>query len=396
MPSCDRRAFLTASALWLAGTASAHAFWPLKSKAADNDTQGRVFKGQGPDRPWQWSREAHDYQKLSGQRVVCRICPNRCLLAPGDRSACRSKANIGGKLYSLAYGNPCAVNVDPVEKKPLYHFLPGSRVFSLAVAGCNFRCLNCQNWQISQFAPEQVQHSSLFPDEAVAAAQQSSSQSIAYTYSEPITFYEYMLAISRRARPRGIKNLLISNGYINTQPLKELCRFLDGANINLKAFSDAIYRKLNGGRLEPVLETFKTLHLEKVHFEMTNLVVPGYTDDAEMVKKMCGWILENLGPDYPLHFLRFFPKYKLDRLAPTPVSTLARFRELAGAEGIHHVYLGNVPGHEGNHTYCPQCRKLIIERQGYQLSQYHLKGDRCAFCDARIAGVWAPLQTPQP
>ncbi len=388
MPSVDRRVFLTASATWLACTTSAYAFWPLNAKGAGDDIIGRVFKGAGPERPWRWSCEAHQYKKMGSQRVVCRICPNRCLLSPGDRSVCRSKVNVDGVLYSLAYGNPCAVNIDPVEKKPLYHFMPGSRVYSLAVAGCNFRCLNCQNWEISQFSPEQLQHSTLFPDQAVVGAQQTSCQAIAYTYSEPITFYEYMLAIGRLAKPVGIHNLLISNGYINPGPLTELCAVLDGANINLKAFSDTIYRKLNGGRLAPVLETFKVLHAQKVHFEMTNLVVPGYTDDADMVQKMCAWILNHLGPDYPLHFLRFFPRYKLDRLPPTPVSTLVRFRELAKSEGLHHVYLGNVPGHEGNHTYCPQCRKLVIERQGYQLPQYHLKGNRCLFCNTPIAGIW--------
>lgn len=392
MSSIDRRTFLAGSAAWLACSGSVYALWPLKSYGAEDDVRGRVFRGAGPKRPWQWSCEAYSYKKMSAKRVVCQICPNRCVMAPGDRSACRSKANIDGVLYSLAYGNPCAVNIDPVEKKPLYHFLPGSRVYSLAVAGCNFRCLNCQNWQISQYTPEQVRHSSLTPDQAVTEARETDCQAIAYTYSEPITFYEYMLAIGRKARPGGLKNLLVSNGFINPEPLKNLCRVLDGANINLKSFSDAIYRKLNGGRLAPVLETFKVMHAENVHFEMTNLVVPGYTDDAEMVKQMCAWILTHLGPDYPLHFLRFFPRYKLDRLPPTPVATLERFRGLAKSEGIHHVYLGNVPGHEGNHTYCPQCGKLLIERQGYQLPQYHLSGSRCGFCRTHIAGVWPDPQ----
>jgi pyruvate formate lyase activating enzyme len=383
-----RRAFLTASAAWLAGAARAYTFWPSKDSGDRKDIRGRVAVGDAPSAPGPYSHEAYAYRKLDAGRVVCQVCPHHCMLSPGDRSVCRSKVNIDGTLYTLAYGNPCAVHVDPVEKKPLYHFLPGTQVFSLAVAGCNFRCLNCQNWEISQFKPDAVRFQPLSAEDAVAAALQSQCRAVAYTYSEPVTFIEYMTAIGGKARSAGLKNLWISNGYINTGPLTDLCRFMDGANVNLKVFSDDIYRRLNGGRLDPVLKTFETLHANKVHFEMTNLVVPGYTDDAELVKQMCGWSLKHLGPDHPLHFIRFFPRYKLDRLAPTPVSVLSRFRELALAEGIHYVYVGNVPGHVGNHTYCHRCKKLIIERIGYQLPQYHLKGNHCAFCGAIIPGVW--------
>ena len=383
-----RRAFLSGGAAWLATAATAQAFWPFNKGGGSKDIRGSILRGDAPQHPGRFSRPAFRFKKMANDRVVCGICPQRCLLSPGDRSVCRSKANIDGTLYTLAYGNPCAVNIDPVEKKPLYHFLPGSRVFSLAVAGCNFRCLNCQNWQISQFKPEQVHHRELMPDKAVAEAQQTDCHAIAYTYSEPITFFEYMLAISSRAKSIGLKNLWISNGYINQEPLQALCRVLHGANVNLKAYSDQIYRQLNGGRLDPVLKTFQTLDKEGVHFEITNLIVPEYTDDEEMVKQMCDWILNHVGPDYPLHFLRFFPRYKLDRLAPTPISVLVRFRELAIAEGIHYVYLGNVPGHEGNHTFCHQCKRLIIERRGYHLPQYHLTGNQCRFCETVIPGVW--------
>ena len=391
MPPVDRRTFLLCGGAWLAGTASARAFWPFDSKKAEPDSgsvRGQISRRDAPARPWEWSCEGHLYRKLKDKQVVCGVCPHRCRLSPGDRSVCRSKVNIDGTLYSLAFGNPCAVHIDPVEKKPLYHFLPGSPVYSLAVAGCNFRCLNCQNWEISQATPESVRHRSLTPDAAVAEANQSGCRAMAYTYSEPVTFIEYMLAIGQRARAAGLKNLWISNGYINSRPLKDLCAVVDAANINLKAFDDQVYRRLNGGRLQPVLNTFKTLHAEGIHFEMTHLVVPGYTDDEEMLKSMCAWILDNLGPDHPLHFLRFFPRYKLDRLAPTPVSTLVRFRELAMAAGIRYVYVGNVPGHAGNHTYCHQCGKLLIERQGYNLPQYNLTGRRCRHCNTLIPGVW--------
>ncbi|HEN20662.1 MAG TPA: AmmeMemoRadiSam system radical SAM enzyme, partial [Desulfobacteraceae bacterium] len=220
------------------------------------------------------------------------------------------------------------------------------------------------------------------------AAKRVSAESIAYTYSEPVTFFEYMIDTARIAKEEGIYNLLISNGYINREPLLELCRVVDGANVNLKSFSDSIYRKLNGGRLQPVLETFRTMHEKGIHFEITNLVVPGYADDQEMVKRMCEWIVENLGPDHPLHFLRFFPKYKLNRLPPTPLSTLTRFRELALSGGIRYVYLGNVPDNEGNNTYCHNCHKMLVERKGYLIPEYNLTGNRCKFCNTVIPGVW--------
>jgi len=291
-------------------------------------------------------------------------------------------------LYSLAYGNPCAVHLDPIEKKPLYHFRPASASFSIATTGCNLRCLNCQNWEISQAKPHEVRHADLFPEQVVEAALTAGAASVAYTYSEPVTYYEYTLDTAKRARAAGLANVLISAGYINRQPLLELCKVIDAANINLKCFDDAIYRKLNGARLEPILETFKTLHGQGVHVEMTTLVVPGYVDDDEMTRRMCAWILDNLGPDHPLHFTRFFPKYRLDRLAPTPVSALERLRHIAVHAGIRYVYVGNVPGHPANDTFCHQCRQLLVARRGYTIETMAIAKGRCRFCGAMIPGVW--------
>jgi len=393
MKPIDRRTFLCLSAALLAQTGAARAgLWPFQGDrhelSGQEDIRGTIFKNDAPETLWKWHKEGFSYQKLADRRVMCNICPNRCLLAPGDRSVCRSKVNMDGTLYSLAYGNPCAVHLDPVEKKPLFHFRPQTTALSIAATGCNFRCLNCQNWEISQVKPHEVRHGEMFPAEVVQQARKAGAASIAYTYSEATTYFEYMIDTARLAREAGLNNLWISNGYINKEPLLELCKVINAANVNLKSFDDAIYRKLNGGRLQPVLNTFKTLHEQGVHFEMTTLVVPGYIDDAEMIKEMCGWILASLGPDHPLHFLRFFPNYKLTRLPPTPVSTLDNFRKIAMAEGIRYVYLGNLPDHPGSNTYCHQCGQLLIERRGYQLPVNNLEGSLCKFCRTTIPGIW--------
>jgi len=298
---------LGASALFCSGTGYG---FIGKDGQRGRDIKGEIFKKDGPKKPWKWSIEGFHYT-TNGVEVQCQICPNRCLLEPGDRSICRSKVNIEGKLYSLTYGNPCSIHVDPIEKKPLNHFFPRTLIFSIATTGCNFRCLNCQNWEISQKKPEEVRHGELFPKDVVFETQRRHVPSIAYTYSEAITYYEYMLDTAKEARAKGLKNVLVSNGYINETPLLELTPFLDGANINLKSFDDQIYKSLNGGTLQPVLEAFKTLHRQEVWFEMTNLVVPGYVDDDDMAKEMCQWIHADLGPDTPLHFSRFYPQYRL-------------------------------------------------------------------------------------
>jgi pyruvate formate lyase activating enzyme len=364
----------------------AFCFWPLKSDFNSN-VKGDIFKGDAPSKPWKWSIEAFHYE-TEGKDVRCQLCPHQCYLSPGDRGVCRARVNIGGKLYSLSYGDPCSVNVDPIEKKPLFHFYPGSSIFSLAAAGCSFRCLNCQNWEISQRRPEDLDHAELFPEGVISQLKRRGLNLIAYTYSEPTSFYEYMYDTAKLGKEAGFKSVMISNGYINETPLLELARYIDGANINLKSFDNGIYKSLNGGTLEPVLNTFKTLHEEDVWFEMTTLVVPTYIDDKDMIKRMCAWILRELGPDYPLHFIRFFPRYKLDRLPPTPIETLEGFRDIAIKEGIHYVYIGNVPGHEGENSYCHNCKKLLIERNGYLLTQINIEHGKCKSCGTSIPGRW--------
>ncbi|MBU7014976.1 MAG: AmmeMemoRadiSam system radical SAM enzyme [Theionarchaea archaeon] len=338
--------------------------------------------------PWKWSKEGYHYITL-GDYVKCQVCPNQCVLREGIGSVCRNKTNYKGTLYTLAYGNPCAVHVDPVEKKPLFHFLPSSSVYSLATAGCNFRCLNCQNWEISQRSPEETTNMELFPQEVVMRAEQGGCQSIAYTYSEPTAWYEYMYDTARIATERKIKNIWVTNGYMNELPLRDLCQYLDAANVDLKSFDDKIYHELNAGMLQPVLDTLKILKEEKVWVEITNLVVPTWTDDLDMIREMCQWLYENIGPDFPLHFSRFHPDYKLQHLPPTPVEILKKAHAIAAEEGLHYVYIGNVPGIEEQQTVCPSCQKVVVERNGFLVMQMHISQGACDFCGEPVAGVWS-------
>jgi pyruvate formate lyase activating enzyme len=329
------------------------------------------------------------YQPLKDGKIQCQLCPRECIVPRGGRGFCGVRENREGKYYSLVYGNPCAVHVDPVEKKPFYHLLPASTSFSIATAGCNFRCKFCQNWEISQVAPDDTFNYDLPPDGVVDLAKKAGSRSIAYTYVEPTIFYEYMLDTAKLARKEGLLNVYHSNGFINPGPLKELCKFLDGANVDLKGFTEDYYGGMSQGRLAPVLGTLKTLKTAGVHVEITNLVIPTQNDDPETVRKMCTWIKDELGPDTPVHFSRFYPLYKLRTLPPTPVPTLERNRKIATEVGLEYSYIGNVPGHEGEQTYCPGCKKLLIFRQGYSLGEINLNKGKCKFCGRLISGIWA-------
>jgi pyruvate formate lyase activating enzyme len=328
------------------------------------------------------------YQEETPRGIMCRICPNECVLKEGELSECNNRIVHNSKLYTMAYGNPCSVNIDPIEKKPLYHFLPGTRAFSIATAGCNMACLNCQNWVISQTSPTKTRNSDLMPDRVVAEAVKSKCRSIAYTYSEPMTFYEYAFETSIIARKEGVKNVVKTNGYINPEPLKNICKHLDGANVDLKSFNDSTYLKLTGGKLQPVLDSLKVYRDMGVWLEITNLLVPGWTDNLDEIGQMCRWLSENGFRDTPLHFSRFHPTYKLQQLPPTPLDKLTSAVNIARKEGIRYVYTGNAPGNDISDTKCASCGTILITRQGYTITSNTMKDGKCNNCGKPVPGVW--------
>jgi pyruvate formate lyase activating enzyme len=300
------------------------------------------------------------------------------------------RVNIGGRLRASTYGRPSAMHIDPMEKKPLYHFHPGSSVFSIATAGCNLHCLNCQNWQLSQRGGEEMEQIyRADPPQLIELARENGCESIAYTYSDPIVFYEYVQDSSELARQAGLHNVFITAGYINKKPLRQLCQVLDASNTDLKAFDDRFYREVNGGTLKPVLDALVTFREQGVWLEVTNLVIPTLNDDLSMIRRMAKWIRDELGENTPLHFSRFHPQYRMRNLPPTPGETLDRARKEAMDAGLRFVYVGNVLGHEGNSTYCPQDGTLLIGRVGFRITENNLTPDgRCPSCDRPIPGVW--------
>ena len=286
--------------------------------------------------------ECRYYRKLEGGGVECQLCPHHCHITDGKTGICRSRRNDGGALMSEVYGKPCALAIDPIEKKPLYHFHPGTTCLSLACTGCNFRCLNCQNHDISQVAPDAVNHYELSPEEVVALCKKHKCPGIAYTYTEPLTYIEYIIDTARLAHEAGLWNILVTAGYVCQEPLADLLPYLDAANIDLKSFSDDIYMKVSGGHLQPVLDTILAMHEAGVWVELTNLVIPGINDDMDMIRQMCRWIADNGMAEQPLHFSRFFPRFKMQDIPPTSIETLKAAKRIAEKEGIKHVYLGNV------------------------------------------------------
>ncbi|MDD5005043.1 MAG: AmmeMemoRadiSam system radical SAM enzyme [Candidatus Omnitrophica bacterium] len=336
------------------------------------------------------TKEAMYYEKIDEKTIQCHLCPRNCVLSDGMRGFCRAREPKGGKHYSLVYGNPTAVHVDPIEKKPLFHFLPATTAFSIATAGCNFRCKYCQNWQISQYGPEETVNDYMPPEDVARQAKSYNCPTIAYTYTEPSIFYEYMLDTAKIAKIQGIRNMYHSNGSLNPEPAEELSLYLDAADIDLKGFTQEFYSSVCEGYLEAVLNTLKILKKNKVWLEITNLVIPTLNDDFGEIREMCVWIKENLGPDTPVHFSRFVPQYKLTNLYATPVSTIEKAREIAMAAGLNFVYIGNVPGNLAESTYCPKCKKPVIRRVGYAVLEINLDSQgRSKCCGYPIPGVWS-------
>ena len=286
--------------------------------------------------------ECRYYQRLDDGRVECLLCPHHCKIANGKTGICRSRRNKDGVLMSEVYGKPCSLAIDPIEKKPLYHFHPDTKCLSVACTGCNFRCLNCQNYEISQVSPSDVGHYDLSPQQVVDLCLEHQCPGIAYTYTEPLTYLEYIVDTAQLAHENGLWNILVTAGYVCQEPLADLLPYLDAANIDLKSFSDDIYQKVSGGHLQPVLDTILAMQKAGVWIELTNLIIPGVNDDMTMIRQMCCWIADNGLSKNPLHFSRFFPRYKMQDVMPTPIQTLKEAKEIAKEEGIKYVYLGNV------------------------------------------------------
>lgn len=332
--------------------------------------------------------EALWWQPFGEDSVRCNLCPFRCILKEGQIGQCRVRKSINYTLYTLNYAKVVAAHVDPVEKKPVYHFMPASDIFSVATAGCNLHCKYCQNWTISQRAPDQVDYVYMEPKDIVAMAKKYKCASIAYTYTEPIIFYELVYDTAKLAKEQGILNVMVTGGYINEEPLRQLCKVMDVIKVDFKGYSKKFYREVVFGDLDTVLNTMRIIKEEGVWLEVVNLVVPTLNDSPEDIKKLSEWVRDNVGKDTPIHFSRFHPMYKLTNLPPTPIKTLEQAHKIAKEAGLSYVYIGNVPSHPYENTYCPKCQRVLIRRVGYQILENNIKNGQCKSCRKKIPGVW--------
>ncbi|UCB44493.1 MAG: AmmeMemoRadiSam system radical SAM enzyme [Spirochaetota bacterium] len=370
------------STLLALGLGSSESAFSVNSKKNNNDPEGKT--GATP-----LIREAMFYKKLSHDRVECEVCFRRCIIHEGERGECKNKQNSGGKLYNVVWSRPSSIAIDPIEKEPQLHMLPGTYILCFGTAGCNFRCRFCQNWQLSQQSIEAIGYFyPLGPTAAVSEAKKRLIPTLSFTYNEPTSFYEYVYDIAKIAKSQGLNILWHSNGAMNPTPLKELLKYTDAVTIDLKGFTEKFYKHYSQGELEAVLQTLKIVKNQGVWLEIVNLVIPTANDDPQDVLNMCEWIKDNLGDEVPLHFSRFFPAYRLTKLPPTPIETLERCYNIAKDKGLHFVTIGNVPGHIYNSTFCPECGKLIIKRMHFQVMENKIVDGHCSFCSHPIPGIW--------
>ena len=311
-------------------------------------------------------KEAILYEKV-GKALNCKICERRCIISEGKNGFCEMRENNEGKIYSLNYAAASSIAVDPIEKKPLFNFYPGSTVLSIGSVGCNFRCRNCQNWSISQLQLEKIPTQEILPEEAIKLTKENGCKSIAWTYNEPTMWFEYTLDSAKIAKKENIKTIYVTNGYMTEESFNQIKSYLDAANIDLKGMSNEFYKDLCEARLQPVLDNIIRMHDAKIHVEITNLMIPSYNDSEEDINALVKFIVDEVGLEVPLHFTRFFPQYQLTNLPPTEVKLLKKAQTIAKEAGIKYVYIGNAPSLGGENTYCPECGELIIERNGFQV-----------------------------
>lgn len=338
--------------------------------------------------PKEGLHEALFYKQLPAANVQCRLCYLNCLIPPNRRGACHSRENQGGTLYALTYARPVAIHINPVERMPLFHFLPSTNTLSVGSATCNFACKFCINWAIARRKPEEVKSIPVTAEELVQMALRESIPTICFTYNEPTQQYEYVLDVFRLAKAKGLRTTLQTNGGINPEPLEFLRPYTDSVAIDLKGFTDSFYKDIVRGELAPVLRTIELLKERGLWFEIVNLVIPTLNDRSDEISDMCQWIVQHLGPDVPVHFLRFFPAYRLTHLPPTPLRTLERAHNISKEAGINYAYIGNVPGHNYAHTYCPNCEQLLIRRQMFFVSEVGFTDGHCKYCGQMVPGMW--------
>lgn len=386
----NRRAFIKNALTWFgAGFASTLG---VQSLSACKNLEGATTSAVAPRRipsstPWPL-HEAMFYQQLPEDQIQCQVCFRQCIVAPEKLGFCNNKKNVDGNYYTLIYGRPCALQIDPIEKEPAFHMLPGASILCTGTASCNQHCQFCQNWEMSQRTLWEVFNLVAFPNDVVEMAMEEGCDAVSFTYNEPTVFYEQMYDTARLAKEKGLRALFHTNGTMNPKPLLALLEFMDSVTVDLKAFKEEFYERVCKSELWPVLRTLENIRKAGKHLEIVHLIVPTKNDDLDDIRKMCNWIFTNLGAETPLHFIRFFPAYRLQRLPLTPIETLESAASIAIDEGLLYVYIGNYPGHERNSTFCPNCGERIIGRVHFTVFHVEVIEGRCRFCDHPIPGVW--------